>query len=116
LAPVQVGPGVDRQRASIRGINDFFGPAGQSFIDGLDGFERAGVRHPDLSAGNVLLDDGGEAWVVDLDRARTDAPSGSWPGSTMLARLERSVRKLTSGSPIPRDAWTALRAGFEEGP
>jgi serine/threonine-protein kinase RIO1 len=31
---------------------------------------QAGLAHPDMSAGNVMLDGTGEAWVIDLDRAR----------------------------------------------
>jgi 3-deoxy-D-manno-octulosonic acid kinase len=78
---------------------------------------RAGVRHPDLSAGNVLIDALGQAWIVDLDRARTETPTGVREGRAMLARLERSVRKVASaGTRLSREEWTALRAGFEEGP
>lgn len=80
--------------------------------------ERAGVQHPDLSTGNILLDDVGEAWIVDLDRARTESRPSARTGRMMLARLERSLRKhdRTSRTALPPEAWAALRAGFEEAP
>ena len=78
---------------------------------------EAGVRHPDLNAGNVVLDGKGDAWVLDLDRAaRLARPS---PAAThgMLRRLERSLRKgeHERGRPLSTEEWEALRAGFRAG-
>ena len=77
--------------------------------------ERAGVLHPDLNAGNVVLDQAGHAWVVDLDRARRlhGATRRAAPG--MLARLERSLEKLRAdaGASLSSDERGELRAGFE---
>ena len=78
---------------------------------------RAGLLHPDLNAENVLLDEGGEAWVLDLDRARR-APGPTTRGAeAMLARLERSLRKLerAGARPLSAEEWEALRSGFEDG-
>ena len=78
--------------------------------------ERAGIFHRDLNAGNVLLDADGLGWVVDLDRCVV-LGEGPLRGSAMLARLERSLRKVcaTHRHALPRDAWDALRAGFADG-
>jgi serine/threonine-protein kinase RIO1 len=71
---------------------------------------QAGLAHPDMSAGNVMLDGTGEAWVIDLDRARRVTRPG--PAShRMLARLARSIRKVEArrATPLPTEAWAALR-------
>ncbi|HUF74763.1 MAG TPA: lipopolysaccharide kinase InaA family protein [Longimicrobiales bacterium] len=77
----------------------------------------AGVLHPDLNAGNVVLDEEGEAWVLDLDRARRLRRPSRWGARAMLARLERSLRKLerARARPISHEEWATLRSGFEEG-
>ncbi|GAB4175434.1 MAG: 3-deoxy-D-manno-octulosonic acid kinase [Wenzhouxiangellaceae bacterium] len=54
-------------------------------------FADAGLAHPDLNAGNVLVDDDGGFWLIDFDRARLLDRRG--PTRTMLARLTRSLRK-----------------------
>lgn len=74
--------------------------------------EGAGILHPDLSAGNVLLDEAGRAWVVDLDGA---GPRSRGGGPVMLARLERSLGKLRAaeGRSLSHEEARALRAGFE---
>jgi 3-deoxy-D-manno-octulosonic acid kinase len=52
---------------------------------------RAGVRHPDLNAKNVLINPE-RAWVLDVDRVRRgEAPDRAL--SANLARLARSLRK-----------------------
>ena len=55
-------------------------------------FHKAGVRHADLNANNILIGKDGAVWLVDFDRARIRQP-GSWPEGRLL-RLERSLRKL----------------------
>jgi len=59
-----------------------------------------GVHHADLNAHNLLLGPGGEAYVVDFDRGRIRA-RGRWEGD-VLARLERSLRKVTASLPDGR--------------
>lgn len=77
---------------------------------------RAGVLHTDLNARNILLqraDDGGyQPAALDLDRMVVNRPGTPADGGAMLARLERSIRKL---APAGRDAlglaeWNALRS------
>ena len=82
----------------------------------------AGVRHPDLNAKNVLLRPAAshgadpEAWMVDLDRCRIrKAPRPRADTDSMLARLERSLRKFerAEGRHLGDGEWTALRLGAE---
>jgi 3-deoxy-D-manno-octulosonic acid kinase len=76
-------------------------------------FHDAGVRHADLNAHNVLLDDGGGVHLVDFDRGALVAP-GAWREHN-LARLQRSLVKLGAlgASPSDAPAWRALRAGYD---
>jgi len=78
-------------------------------------FHDAGVWHADLNAHNVLLDDRGGVWWVDLDRGRL-RPPGRWRWRN-LARLERSLRKLSreAGRPFPEEGWSALRRVYGGG-
>jgi tRNA A-37 threonylcarbamoyl transferase component Bud32 len=77
--------------------------------------ERAGILHRDMSAANVVLDEAGDAWVVDLDRALLRPGSGQ-VGAVMLERLERSLHKLdrTHGRSLAPDERRALHSGFED--
>jgi 3-deoxy-D-manno-octulosonic acid kinase len=74
-----------------------------------------GVDHADLNAHNILLDRGGKISVIDFDRGRLRAP-GAWPPGN-LARLQRSLAKITLGLPADRytpAAWRQLMAGYQE--
>jgi len=76
-----------------------------------------GLEHPDLNAGNVVVRTSAaepEAWIIDLDGARVhDVPSASH-GPRMMARLERSLRKLGAAASWDTGAAIrALRTGFE---
>lgn len=73
-------------------------------------FHVRGVCHADLNAHNVLL---GEAtddiWLLDFDRGSLRAPG--WWCDANLARLHRSLAKLTAGLPLEHFAptdWQAL--------
>lgn len=79
--------------------------------------ESEGIVHPDLHAGNVVIQttgDGAQAHVVDLDRCRVRSPGVPAPAFPMRRRLERSLRKLERrrGTPLSSSAWDALRTGF----
>lgn len=54
---------------------------------------HAGVWHADLNAHNVLVDDGGQAWLIDFDRAEERLPRLQWREDN-LDRLHRSLVKL----------------------
>ena len=55
-------------------------------------FERAGARHADLNARNVLVRPDGGVVLIDWDRGRLGDPPGRWRASE-IARFERSLRK-----------------------
>ena len=83
---------------------------------------RAGIRHRDLNAKNVLVAPPGAEpdarfLVLDLDRATVHAP-GSLDVRPMGARLERSLRKFERGMgrQVPDDAWHALTSALATEP
>lgn len=61
-------------------------------------FHRVGLDHADLNAHNLLFDDAGEGWVIDLDRGVLRIPETGWRQRN-LARLERSLLKLRGTRP-----------------
>lgn len=60
-------------------------------------FHQAGLDHVDLNARNILVDEAGKPWLIDLDRCRL-RPPGKWQADN-LQRLERSVVKFASARP-----------------
>jgi 3-deoxy-D-manno-octulosonic acid kinase len=73
----------------------------------------AGLDHADLNLHNLLLDAGGKATLIDLDRGVLRAP-GAWRAAN-LARLERSLTKLGAGrwdAATQALAWRELVAGY----
>ncbi|MGO4551920.1 3-deoxy-D-manno-octulosonic acid kinase [Lysobacter sp. 2RAF19] len=56
-------------------------------------FHRAGLDHIDLNAHNLLFDDAGNGWMIDLDRCVLRIPATKWRERN-LARLKRSLLKL----------------------
>lgn len=73
-----------------------------------------GVDHPDLTAHNVLLDEAGNAFLVDFDNAKLK-PAGAWRLIGM-ERFNRSLRKvaLETGTDYDAAAWRELEAGYAE--
>jgi 3-deoxy-D-manno-octulosonic acid kinase len=75
---------------------------------------RAGLDHAGLNAHNLLFDDAGNGWVIDLDRSVLRSPATGWRGRN-LARLKRSLLKLRG----ERDAdqveaeYMRLRAAYD---
>jgi 3-deoxy-D-manno-octulosonic acid kinase len=63
-------------------------------------FHAHGVRHADLNAHNVVLGQGRKVYVLDFDRARIEE-RGPWEAA-VLARLERSLVKVTRALPAGR--------------
>jgi 3-deoxy-D-manno-octulosonic acid kinase len=71
-----------------------------------------GVHHADLNAHNLLVGAAQDVYVLDFDRGRIRA-RGAWE-QAVLARLQRSLQKVTADCPAGRftDAnWRALLAG-----
>ncbi|MFO0335793.1 MAG: 3-deoxy-D-manno-octulosonic acid kinase [Pseudomonadota bacterium] len=75
-------------------------------------FHDAGAHHADLNAHNVLVDAADRVHIVDFDRGalRRD---GAWKAAN-LARLERSLLKLSRESPglYRAEQWAALLEGY----
>lgn len=57
-------------------------------------FHNHGLDHVDLNARNILLDQQGTPWLIDLDRCRLRR-LGNWQEKN-LERLERSIHKFDS--------------------
>jgi 3-deoxy-D-manno-octulosonic acid kinase len=75
-----------------------------------------GVQHADLNAHNLLVGASNDIYVLDFDRGRIRA-RGTWERA-VLARLQRSLRKVTTGQPAERLTeanWQALLAGAGAG-
>ena len=56
-------------------------------------FHDKGVVHADLNARNILVDDAGEIYLIDFDRARI-RPGEEAAFARNIARLQRSLEKL----------------------
>jgi len=75
---------------------------------------RAGLDHADLNAHNLLFDQTGRGWVIDLDRSRIHIPATGWRERN-LARLKRSLLKLRGERPaeeVERD-FARLRGAYD---
>jgi 3-deoxy-D-manno-octulosonic acid kinase len=72
-------------------------------------FHEAGIRHADLNAHNILVDQGGGVHLIDFDRGARVAP-GRWRARN-LARLARSLTKV-AGSTVESAEWRALLEGY----
>ena len=70
-------------------------------------FHDIGLDHVDLNARNLLVDDAGKVWLIDLDRCRLRNP-GTWREAN-LARLERSLVKFGGGNGM-----AAIRQGYQD--
>jgi 3-deoxy-D-manno-octulosonic acid kinase len=74
-----------------------------------------GVQHADLNAHNLLLGDSNAVYVLDFDRGRL-RERGAWEQS-VLERLQRSLRKVTAGTPPDRfgdEQWQELLSGVRQ--
>ena len=72
-------------------------------------FHAHGVRHADLNANNIVLGPAREVYLLDFDRGRIVA-RGAWEDA-VLARLERSLVKVTQALPAGRygpEQWQLL--------
>jgi len=78
-------------------------------------FHDAGVCHADLTGHNLLLDDGGQPWLLDFDRGRIRQDGGWRQGN--LARLRRSLDKIVREQPqthFKGSDWHSLTAGYAQ--
>ena len=75
-----------------------------------------GVQHADLNAHNLLVGASNDIYVLDFDRGRI-RERGAWEAA-VLARLRRSLLKVSAGLPSDRFAdpdWQALLAATAAG-
>jgi 3-deoxy-D-manno-octulosonic-acid transferase len=82
-------------------------------------FHQAQLYHSDLNCHNILLDPKGQCWLIDFDKCGFRAGS-SWQ-ATMLARLERSLKKEQALALRRQQVfywqgqdWQALLAGYQQ--
>lgn len=71
-------------------------------------FHDAGLDHVDLNARNLLIDDTGHVWLIDLDRCRLRRP-GRWKQAN-LQRLERSLSRFLHAD--TRATMIAIERGY----
>ena len=72
---------------------------------------RAGVWHADLNAFNILLDEQGDAWLIDFDRGRYGAVAPNERRSNLL-RLRRSLDKVAASAGIA--AWEGIDKAYRK--
>lgn len=75
---------------------------------------RAGLDHADLNAHNLLFEDSGRGWVIDVDRSRLRIPATGWREAN-LDRLQRSLLKLRgarSQAEVGKD-YATLRSAYD---
>jgi 3-deoxy-D-manno-octulosonic acid kinase len=68
-------------------------------------FHGEGLRHADLNAHNILLDDAGRVWLIDFDRGELITPAAAWQWAN-LSRLHRSLVKLAGGDAAVAAGWS----------
>jgi 3-deoxy-D-manno-octulosonic acid kinase len=75
---------------------------------------RAGLDHADLNAHNVLFEDSGRGWVIDLDRSQLRIPATGWREAN-LARLQRSLLKLRGARSVAEveNDYATLRSEYD---
>lgn len=103
---------------SVRPLADWLGPdVGTAPWEAVGAmlakFHRAGLDHADLNANNVLVDAGGQPWLIDFDRCRRRA--GSHWREANLERLARSLAKLSPGDARWRPGFERLLAAHRSG-
>lgn len=75
---------------------------------------RAGLDHADLNAHNLLFEDSGRGWVIDVDRSQLRIPATGWREAN-LDRLQRSLLKLRgarSEAEVGKD-YATLRSAYD---
>ncbi|HLU20094.1 MAG TPA: 3-deoxy-D-manno-octulosonic acid kinase [Pusillimonas sp.] len=77
----------------------------------IHAMHRAGIWHADLNAYNVLLDQTGQVWLIDFDRARRRTMSTSLRQANLL-RLRRSLLKVAGQNGA--QYWSQVQQAYEQ--
>ena len=80
----------------------------------LQNFQQHRFRHADLNANNLLVDQQGQFYIIDFDKARVMRNLDNWQWSPLL-RLQRSLEKINRQQDLhyrPTD-WQALIDGYQ---
>jgi predicted unusual protein kinase regulating ubiquinone biosynthesis (AarF/ABC1/UbiB family) len=109
-AEMDAGDGIDRAAAGLLSVGVL-----------LVGMARAGLHHPDLHPGNVLISrdpSGPKAWILDLDRCSLQ-PERS-PERVLDGHRSRLLRALYKWARVRRttlhpELHTALETGIQAG-
>lgn len=78
-------------------------------------FHDVGGTHPDLHAGNLMIENSGEdarAWIIDLDRARVRDRVSPRRRMREIMRLHRSLEKRGLKEGLGRDRLAAFWAAY----
>jgi len=80
----------------------------------LKQFQHHCFRHADLNANNLLVDQQGEFYIIDFDKARVMKNLDNWQWSPLL-RLQRSLEKINRQQKLHyrRADWQALIDGYQ---
>ncbi|KAJ7052726.1 hypothetical protein C8F01DRAFT_1375792 [Mycena amicta] len=86
----------------------------ERFIEILESVHRAGVRHYDIRAANLMLNNAGEAFIVDFDRGRLNPSEGKKEAEMDILReaMEGLPTDKIASLPTPGDdaeIWLATR-------
>jgi 3-deoxy-D-manno-octulosonic acid kinase len=113
LITVQL-PGTDTLASSV--CIDPLSPQQWSAIGNtIARFHAQGVHHADLNAHNIVLGTDAVVYLLDFDRGQIRS-RGSWE-RRVLARLQRSLRKIAALAPnvhFDDGCWEMLVAGYEQ--
>ena len=80
---------VEGAAASARSPGELARAVGRLLADA----HTAGLRHPDLHPGNVLLDSAGRAWLIDVAKARVQASVSREEAEADLIELAAATRE-----------------------
>lgn len=83
----------------------------QAVARAIFAMHEAGVWHADLNAFNILLDEAGQAWLIDFDRARRRTLSAGLRQSNLL-RLRRSLRKVAAER--GQECWQQIYNAYQQ--
>jgi len=108
---------ITRRVPAARALAEFLAPGTSASIPWravgacIRRFHEAGVRHADLNAHNILVDETGGVWLIDFDRGERRSGDTAWKQGN-LSRLRRSLDKLDGSDVAGPAAWDELLAGY----